>query len=308
MTNLDEIDALPPAEAPAKFDVSRFFLILALLQALRIAIGFIAFPLALVPALTIVTTAVFVAVPIYAVVSAAKNAWSPKRAFLFLVVGIAVHIGLTLLAKNVLHGFPMLLAISVAQIGLFTWCVGLGALLATLMKDKNLFIPITICLGLLDIYLIFAPTSLTRFIMEKAPQVLPSVGASIPKIQSTVTSAPVGQFATIGPADFVFLGMLFIALYRFKLRTRQTLLILIPTVLIYLVLAAIFGAIPLLPPIVFTVLLVNIREFKLTRDEWISTALVSAIFVALLVYGLTRPREVETIKIPGPPVAEPKKG
>lgn len=285
---------------PQPFRLGHFFAILAILQALRIAIGFIAFPLALVLPLTLLTTTIFVAVPIYAVVRAANNPWNPKRALYCILCGVPLQVILTVLAQRLL-GFPALLAISAAQITLFTWCVGLGALLATLLKDKNLFVPITICLALIDVYLIFAPTSITRFIMEKAPKVLPNIGASIPKIQTTVTSAPIGQFATIGPADFVFLGMLFIALYRFNMRTRQTLIVLVPTVLVYLVLAAIFGAIPLLPPIVLTVLIVNFREFKLTRDEWLSTAVVSAIFVGLVAWGLTRPPAVETVKVPAPP-------
>lgn len=287
-----------PEEKP-RFNVSAFFLSLVLLQALRIAIGFTPVPIPLVIPLTILATAIFVSVPIFAVFRAAENPWTPKLAVLFIVCGVVGQAALYFVTKAV-HGFPLLLAVSVSQIALFTWCVGLGALLATLIKDKNLLIPITICLCLLDVFLVFAPNGITRIIMEKAPQVLPTVGASIPKIQTTVTSAPVGQFATIGPADFVFLGMLFIALFRFKLRTRQTLLVLIPTVLVYLVLAAIFGAVPLLPPIVLTVLAVNIREFKLTRDEWISTGVVGAIFLGLLVYGLTRPQKVETVTIPAP--------
>lgn|GEM_PF-1080588 len=292
---LDQIETAP--EKP-RFNVSAFFLTLVLLQALRIAIGYTAVPISLVAALTILTTAIFVAVPIFAVFKAAANPWSSKLALLFIVVGAPLQFGLVYAAKHGLTGFSVLLALSVAQIALFTWCVGLGALLATLIKDKNLFIPITICLALLDVYLIFAPSSITRFVMEKAPEVLPSMGASIPKVQTTVSSAPVGQFATIGPADFVFLGMLFIALFRFNLRTRQTLLVLVPTVLVYLVLAAIFGAIPLLPPIVLTVLFVNLKEFKLTKEEWISTGVVSAFFLGVLIYGLTRPPQVEIVRVP----------
>jgi len=283
-------------ESSKKYALQIFLIVLVILQVLRIAIGLTAFPLALVPALTIATTIVFVATPIFAVFYGAAYPWTPKVATLFIAIGVPVQLGLTLLAKTALLGFPALLAMSAAQVALFCWCVGLGALLATLLKDRNLLIPITIFLAVFDAFLIFAPVGFTRIIMEKAPQVLPSVGASIPKIQTTVTAAPVGQFATIGPADFVFMGMFFIALFRFGMETRKTLMVLVPTVLAYLVLSAFFGSIPLLPPIALTVLIVNFKLFKLTKDEWVSTAVVAALSIAGLIYGITRPQPVVVIR------------
>mgnify|MGYP006178512935 CR=1 FL=1 len=78
-----------------------------------------------------------------------------------------------------------------------------------------------------------------------------------------------------------------------------------PTVLLYLVLAALFGAIPLLPPIALVVLLVNIREFKMNKEEKLSTALVALLAVGLLAWGVTRPKpQVEPERPVSGPVLE----
>jgi len=50
---------------------------------------------------------------------------------------------------------------------------------------------------------------------------------------------------------------------------------------------------PALVPIGLVVLLVNRKEFKLSKDEWASTAVVGALGVGLLIWGATRPKPVE---------------
>ncbi|HZH99378.1 MAG TPA: hypothetical protein VEX38_10440, partial [Fimbriimonadaceae bacterium] len=237
-----------------------FFGVLGALAPLRLALGFAAVPLGLVLPVSILMTVIFIAAPVLALYRAASYAWTAKTAWLFLGGGVLVHIPLQLLAQNVLTGFPAALAAAVAQVGLVTWCVGLGALLTMLLKDKNLLIPVSVFLAAFDIFLVFTPVGFTQQIMRAAPQALPTVGYAVPQVTNTPTSGPVGAFAYIGPADFLFMGMFFVALFRFRMRTRETLIALIPALLVYLLLAAVLGPIPLLVPIGLTVLLVNIAE------------------------------------------------
>jgi hypothetical protein len=268
-----------------------FFAVLGALALLRLLLGFISVPLSLIPVLTILTTIVFISAPVLALYWAASYEWKAKTAWLFLGGGVVVHIGLQLLSRFVLSDFPAALAAAIAQAGLVTWCVGLGALLATLLKDKNLLIPVSLFLVAFDIFLVLTPIGPTKRIMEAMPEALPTVGYAVPQVAQTPTSGPVGSFAFIGPADFLFMGMFFVALFRFRMRTRETLIALIPALLVYLVLAAVLGPIPLLVPIGLTVLLVNIAEFKLSREEWTSTGVLALLMAGLIAWGMTRPRE-----------------
>lgn len=279
----------------SRLGIVAFFAILAGLGALRVAIVFLRAPLGWVPILTIVVTIVFVAAPIIALFRAASERWTPKLAMLFLAGGIALHVGAALIASRIEGGLVAGFA-AVAQIGLVSWCVGLGALLATKLKDKNLLIPITIFLAAFDLFLVFSPVGPTKLIMQAAPKVLPAVGYAIPKFGS------VAPYAFVGPADFVFMAMFFVALFRFDMRSRATLIALIPTLLAYLLLSALFGAIPLLPPIAAVVLLANYGEFRLNKEELASTAIVAALSALLVIWGATRTRPPAE---PGPPAPSP---
>lgn len=288
------------AKTKSRDGIFVFFATLACLAALRLVIAFVPAPLAMVQALSIVVTIIFVAAPIFALFRAASSPWSPKLAMAFIVGGVVVHVGLALLAGSLPMSFLVPLLISIAQIGLVTWCVGLGALLTTKLKDKNLLIPVTIFLGGFDLFLVFSPVGPTRMIMQAAPKVLPAVGYAIPKIITAPSAAPVAPYAIVGPADFVFMAMFFVALYRFDMRPRPTFLALVPTLLAYLILSAFLGSIPLLPPIALVVLIVNLREFKLNKEELASTIAVAVLCAGLVIWGLTRPKPPSEPEKPAP--------
>jgi hypothetical protein len=276
-----------------------FFAVLTGLALLRLVIAFIPAPLSWIPTLNLVSTAVFVATPIFALFRAAEAKWTPKTALAFLIGGVLSQASLLLFASVLGRSLPALICLSFAQIGLICWCVGLGGLLGTKLKDLNLLVPVTIFLGCFDLFLVFAPVGPTRIIMEAAPKVLPTIGYAIPKLVNAPTAAPIEPFAVVGPADFVFMAMFFIALYRFDMRPRQTLIALVPTLLAYLALSALLGAIPLLPPIAVVVLVVNWRCFTMNKEEKLSTALVAVICILLVAWGATRPKPQPELSQPG---------
>jgi hypothetical protein len=278
---------LPDSYRP-KAGLAVFFAVLFSLALVRVVLSFLAVPLAWIPLASIVLTLVFIATPVLALFFAAAHPWKPKLAVAFVVGGMAAQGIFTLLAARVLTGIPAAASAAVGQVGLIVWCVGLGALLATLLKDKNLLIPVSIFLVAFDIFLVVTPIGPTRMIMEAAPDVLPAVAWNLPEAPRTPTAGPVQPLAYIGPADFLFMGMFFIALFRFQMRTRQTLRWLIVALLLYVPLAFIFGAVPLLVPIGLAVLLVNLREFRMNKEELASTALVVLIALALIGWGMTR--------------------
>jgi len=265
--------------------------VLVLLALFRVALGFVSVPLQYVQIGEVASTIIFVAAPVFALYFAAKYEWTTQRALVFLVTGLVIHFGIgTLLGHVILHdrGFAAAVCTALAtHVGLVMWCVGLGALLATFLKDKNLLIPVSIFLAAFDIFLVLTPSGVTKQIVTGMPQVLQTIGYSVPRVTTTATAptgAPVHVFAYIGPADFLFMGMFFVALFRFGLRARLTLLWLIPTVLVYLILIGWFPAIPLLVPIGLTVLLVNLPEFHLNKEEKLSTLFV-VVLAAVIILG-----------------------
>lgn len=269
-----------------------FFVALAGLALIRIGLGFLAVPVGLVMPMSVLVTAIFLAVPVYAVFAASSHKWTPKLAGLFVVLGLALHFGVGSMVRFELLGTGVVAAMggAVAQTGFFLWCIGLGVLLATLLKEKNLLLPVSAFLAGFDIFLVLTPIGITQQIMKRAPEVLPVAGLNIPKPSATPTMGPVEPFAFVGPADFLFMGMFFVAIYRFNMRSRETALWMIPAILVYLLLALLLGPIPLLVPIGLVVLAVNWREFKLNKEEKLSTLALMAVLAGLIAFGATRPR------------------
>lgn len=290
-------------EAARSRDAKRltmFVIVLAMLATMRVALSLVPVPLSVLPIASVLTTAFFVFVPIVALFRVAGNHWTAKSAAWLLAGGVAAHVGFYLIARFALmdRGLGAAVSHAFAQTGLLIWCLGLGGLLATLIKEKNMMLPVAIFLAAFDIFLVLTPQGPTRKIMEQAPQVFESVAYNVPQVQVEATHAPVAAMAYIGPADFLFLGMFFIALYRYQMRVKQTFYWMVPTLIAYLLTVVVFGhlriggvslaALPALVPIGGCVMLVNLREFDLSKDEKLSTALVALLAIGFIVWSVTR--------------------
>lgn len=274
--------------------IRAFIAVLAALFALRLVLPYIGLPPAVAIPVNILLTLVFVGLPIIALYRAGSDAWSARMGVAFLVAGIAIQ-GLGVLVRSSAspEGFAMHLGEAVAQLGLPIWCVGLGALLAILLKEPNLIPPVAIFLAGFDMLAIFWPDSPTQKILAAHPQIFRNVAASVPSL----TGAPM---AYVGPADFFFLSMFFIALFRFNLKTELTFRWVVGVLLAYIGIVIAFGGVqigpislgmlPALVPIGLTVLLVNLDAFNLKKDEKWMTLGVAVVAVGMAVFALTRPR------------------
>lgn len=184
------------------------------------------------------------------------------------------------------------------------WTAGLGALLALLLKDRNMLLPVAAFLAGFDMFLVFAPTGPVQTLMAQAPETFRAVTYRVPTVGSPE------PIAFVGPADFIFLGLFFVALHRFGMRTRETLIWVVPALLAYLFVVILFGdatlgpvslgALPALLPIGLVVLLVNRKEFRLTRSEKAATWAVVALAIGLAGYGLMLAQR-QASKTPEPP-------
>lgn len=233
------------------------------------------------------------ALPILALFAGAGHRWDLKQAIPIVVLGVLIHVGSGELVKMAVGPAAKGVFQAVGQAGLVVWCMGIGAALACLLKDRNMLLPIAAFLALFDMWLVFAQEGLVSTAIRTgvAPIRLEDVAYRIPQVATT--SAPALGFAQdrayIGPADLLFLAMFFTALYRFRMRPRKTFRVIVPVLLAYLAVVLLFGdvevgpirlgALPALLPIGVTVLWVNRSEFKLLPEE-------RAITLGLLALGI----------------------
>lgn len=268
------------------------FLLAALMLALlRMALGLLSVPMPLIAPLSVLVTALFVLAPFMALYVGASEVGRPRVAAILLVVGAALHAGGVLVVQyNLISGLGASAIASVSQAGLLMWCLGLGILLAGLLKDANMLVPICIFLAFFDAFLVLTPVGLTEQIMVKQPKLMPAVALAIPKVQTAPTTGPIAAAAYIGPADLLFSAFFFAALYRFSMSVRRTALWLGPTLLAYLVGAMKFGPLPALIPIGLCVLVVNYRHLRLTKEEWASTGIIAILAAGGLTWGLMQPK------------------
>lgn len=280
---------------------------LAALEVLRLGLGFLSFPKSLLPLLDLLMAAIFLAVPIIAIYLAGSFKWKPSSAIVFILAGVAVQALAIFLNLKVFHGRGIAagLAVSVSQMGLQTWCVGLGALLGSSVREKNILIPVAIFLVFFDVFLVLTPVGPTQQLMQNT-QILQNAGLQIPKPTAGPTTGKVAAGGFIGPADLVFLGAFLVSIFRFGMRAVETFRALLITLVCYLFFVFATGiALPALVPIGVVTLFVNRKEFFLTKDEWASTGVIVLLGFGMLAYGFSQRRAKLPVPRVKPPVASP---
>lgn len=250
--------------------------------------------------LSLIVSALFLAVPVLVLFFVADDEWPWTRGLGLLLLGVAMQVGFTLLFRaNPQSGLTSTVLQALAQTGLLTWCTGLGALLGAGIRDRNLFLPVAIFLAGLDVFLVTYPAAPTRAILENRPEIFQSVAVSIPKVQSVAeagSAVPINAY--VGPADFLFLFFFFVALHKFRLRRAATLRWTIVALVAYLFVVLLFGgyklgpvslgALPALVPIGGVFLAVNFREFQMKPDEKIATWVIAVIALGLAAFGISQ--------------------
>lgn len=247
-------------------------------------------------------TVLFMFLPVCGIFLAAGLRWSSKSAVVVLAIGVTT----VLLLSRARTGNPLSDgAIQAAlQLARIAWPVALGILVGTLVRDKNLLIPIALFLITFDILLVLAPKGPTRVLMEQpiARQAFDTLAYQVPAPRSqseepTVRPQPLAQ---IGPADSLFLAMFAFALYRFRMRVRKTFIWMAAALVAYLGVVIFAGGasiagiplkmLPGLVPMGIVVLAVNRREFSLSPEERRLIYGVAVACVLLLLAAFLLPR------------------
>lgn len=264
--------------------------------------------------LSLLATVVFVGAPILALFSAARFPWTALHATTMLIMGVAFHLLGHFVGKEMLGGAGLsgIALLALGQSGLLLWCLGLGALVSLKITDKNMLVPISLFLAGFDVFLVFSPVGPTKVLVQQQPAVFQAVAMSVPKVatEPRPVGAPVEVLAYVGPADLFFLAMFFVALFRFKMRTRETLIAMIPVLVAYLLVVLFLGGVrlgpvslsmlPALLPIGLTILIVNAREFTMSAQEKAVTFVAGLIAAAIALTGIILAARAKPASQPAP--------
>lgn len=267
------------------FDMRRQWLIAllaGLIFALGVAVPLVAVPIEFLQIGSVISSILFVSLPIALLFAVSGIRWNPLSAALSLLGFLLLFaVCYWMLRERV---GPVVVVGAVNQLAVLGWAGSLGILIATSLRDKNLIFPISMVLVTVDLIAVFAPTGTVKQALssEKGKAVFEAISFKIPQFGH---AAPLAQ---IGPADFLFIAMFFALIYRFEMRTKETAMALIPTLIAYLIIALMVGPLPALVPIGLVVLIVNRKEFSMTRSEKGMTLGVGIACLALLAFMFTR--------------------
>ncbi|MBW3625463.1 MAG: hypothetical protein KY468_18870 [Armatimonadetes bacterium] len=168
------------------------------------------------------------------------------------------------------------------NLSLIAATVLLGAFISLAVKDAPLLLPVLLVGGIVDYWGVYYGT--THQVIKNAPQIVERVSAKVPSVSFGGIYVPP---TTIGPGDFLFLGIFFACMYRFGFDVKRTFWMFYVLLLVSLVLVNVFPIpIPALVPMAVAMLAVNWRKLRLSRAELYATAYVLAFLVVLLV-GVT---------------------
>ncbi|MCE5323207.1 hypothetical protein LLG46_07820 [bacterium] len=166
--------------------------------------------------------------------------------------------------------------------------ISLGYLVSLRIKDKNLLLPVVMFAAYIDFWTVTrGPVS---HVIKNAPEVVGAVSTPIPH-------AGAGTFmpsTMIGPGDFIFMAIVFAVVHRFAMKPRRNYWFVFGAMTLGM-LAVLFNVLHALPALIVlavAVVAANWQEFKLSREEKISTAIVALLLLASLpiIWSLFKPQ------------------
>lgn len=254
-------------------------------------------------AASVASTVLFMFLLVCGIFLSAGLDWTPKRAAAVLLVGVALLFLFSSVrsAEGLWLGGVIQAALQLARV---VWPVALGILVGTLVRDKNLLVPIALFLITFDLLLVLAPTGPTRAMMKQpiTRQAFDMLAYQVPapRSQAVEPSVRPQPLAQIGPADSLFLAMFAFALYRFGMQVRKTFAWMVVALILYLGVVIFAGStsvvgiplkmLPGLVPMGIVVLAVNRREFSFSPEERRLVYGVIAVCLFLILSAFLLPR------------------
>lgn len=187
------------------------------------------------------------------------------------------------------EGFALLQLIglnTLTDCALMSMGVCAGVLAARLIRTPNMLGPICVVIALIDVWGVLFGGIVSQLLV-KAPQLAEKAMTSGPQLGGASRGGFTIPLPAIGIGDYLFLGLLFGALFYLHLNWQAAIKWVVPLVAGAL-LAITFGLIPALPGLLFIALGVaipNLDTFKFTREEKFAL-FYTGVFVAVLTGAL----------------------
>jgi hypothetical protein len=257
---------------------------LAALILLTVCLAFVPVPSLLAKALgSLLITVIYVALILGFVVSATRQ--SSWRA---LLIGANVSLLCWMLFRFLpWHFLPsFVLRNALTDAALTASAVYLGGLAARpLVRTPNMLGPICGIIALIDIWGVLFGGPVSQ-LLEKAPDVAARAMTHGPAVGAATKSIYTISLPSVGIGDYLFLGILFAALWIHQLNVRGAWRWVWP--LMTVALLAVIFQLPALPGLLFIglgVAIPNRKYFQYTREEKFAL-LYAAIFVVILTVGI----------------------
>jgi hypothetical protein len=201
-----------------------------------------------------------------------------SRSALLMVPGLAIIVMIGFLPRLGLlpHSIPALVALRVLRdLSLMLLAVSFGYTLSFLVKAPNVLLPAGVCAALVDFWGVnWGP--LSRMLVSH-PDVVAAASVQMP---TPIRGMP---GTMIGMGDFVFLALFFAVMYRHSMNVKGAFWLGygLLTLSMFAVMTNVIGAIPALVPMVIAIVGMNMKFFKLKRDEWFAVLYAGLLIVAL---------------------------
>lgn len=242
----------------------------------RWLLGIVQLPVRTPPALLILVQILVAAgaigLPILVLVSLVRFGRSAAPiAGISLVTGLALWLGLGAVAPN-LPGVAGAGIEALRDLGKILAAGGVGIGLAALLREPNILLPAGVFAAFADFVVVSFGTVKHALSTPKGQALVQSVSAKVPSLLPAL-----GAGVTIGPADFLFLGIFLGCAHRFEMGLARNARLLTAALAATLLLTYLIPAIPALAPMSITFVAANWRHFRLSRAELVSTGIVLAV-------------------------------
>jgi len=150
----------------------------------------------------------------------------------------------------------------------------IGGLIARIVREAKILLPLGIVAGLIDIVGAMTPMGFTNKMVNSHPAVVSHVSVHMPTVAGI-------QVATIGPGDLLFIAFFFAVVHRHKLNTRWTFRLVYSLLTLSMLIVQIFGyPIGALAPMGVGVIVANWKYFTYSREEKFAMLYASLISLA----------------------------
>ena len=274
-TQTEATDGTPAgATAPPRHGVGQVIGVLALYVLFRWTLGVLRLPLGTPGWLLLIAGAVTaiggIGLPIWGIASLVRVNRSVGAALGVAALGLGLWLGPAAAGIAAPGGGRFLVqAVAAFQdLGKILAAAGAGVALAAALREPNILLPAGAFAAFADFVVVRFGTVKHALSTPKGQQLVQAVSANLPAVH------PQLPLLTIGPADFLFLGVFLACADRFGMGLKRNALILTAVLALSLMLVLVVPAIPALAPMSIAFLAANWRHFRLTRSELLSTALV----------------------------------